>query len=220
MEDTENSDARVADDNLVTAADSVADTGGRGRTTSVERRHTLTTNETLARFEAAGMPRSQRSIERYCADGKLDCIKDPDEGRHYVTPESADRLIAYLKELQLRHKHTVSPATGQGGTSQDLLEPFAGDSELKRTANAADAMDSISRRAKVERLQHELAFKDMYIDKLEEEREKDKGRLVEAGRQVGQLESELRLLAPRSSGDARSSTERDAEQSLGDDVDH
>jgi len=169
-------------------ADMDNDTGGQRRTMS-EKRHVLTTNEALDLFEAAGLSRSQRSIERYCGEGKLDCIKDPDEGRHYITPESIDRLINYLKELDSRHEQKrerpITPNSTENIHKTEIKE------ELVDTQQS-DGNSTL--RARTERLQHELSFKDMYIEKLEEEREKDKERLVELGRQVGELGSELKML--------------------------
>lgn len=171
-----------------TLADMDGDTNGQSRTMS-EKRHVLTTNEALDLFEAAGLSRSQRSIERYCGEGKLDCIKDPDEGRHYITPESIDRLVSYLKELDARHelkreRPTTPNSTPNVHNIEVKEEPFD-----TQHPNGASTL-----RARTERLQHEISFKDMYIEKLEEEREKDKERLVELGRQVGKLGSELKML--------------------------
>jgi hypothetical protein len=55
-------------------------------------------------FEAAGIPRAQRSIERYCQQGDLDCLPDAIERRQYITRESVDTLIDQLKELAARHQ--------------------------------------------------------------------------------------------------------------------
>jgi hypothetical protein len=65
--------------------------------------HTMTTTEVVQLFEASALPREKRSIERYCEQGKLDCFKDPDEFRYYVTRASAEKLIGHLKELKERH---------------------------------------------------------------------------------------------------------------------
>jgi hypothetical protein len=65
--------------------------------------HTMTTTEVVQLFEASALPREKRSIERYCEQGKLDCFKDPDELRYYVTRASAEKLIGHLKELKERH---------------------------------------------------------------------------------------------------------------------
>jgi hypothetical protein len=46
--------------------------------------HTLTTREVMKIFEVAGIPRAQRSIERYCQQGDLDCLPDAIERRQYT----------------------------------------------------------------------------------------------------------------------------------------
>jgi hypothetical protein len=78
--------------------------------------HNLTTREALQLFEAAGLPRNQRSIERYCADGKLDAFFDSDEQRYYISRASVDRLIGQLTEIKTRHEaiNAIGPAVSDG----------------------------------------------------------------------------------------------------------
>jgi hypothetical protein len=83
--------------------------------------HNLTTREALQLFEAAGLPRNQRSIERYCADGKLDAFFDSDEQRYYISRASAERLIGHLLEIKARHD-AVSPV---GPSVSDGIRPGA-----------------------------------------------------------------------------------------------
>ena len=89
-----------------------------GPTMSSVRReeHNLTTREALQLFESAGLPRNQRSIERYCADGKLDAFFDSDEQRYYVSRASVDRLIGQLAEIKTRHEamNAIGPAVSDG----------------------------------------------------------------------------------------------------------
>src|SRR5919199_5997351 len=66
--------------------------------------HTMTTTEVVKLFEDSALPREKRSIERYCEAGKLDCFKDPDEMRYYITRASAEQLIGHLKEIKARHQ--------------------------------------------------------------------------------------------------------------------
>ena len=157
--------------------------------TSQDTRHLLSSSEAVNRFNKAGLPRSQRSIERYCNDGKLDCIKDPDEGRHYITPESVDRLIRYLREIQMRHQASLSSETVNRDSKHGMQ------SGVDETRSEAQGVGDTTLRARTERLQREMDFKDMYIEKLEEEREKDKERLVRLAQEVGELSSEVRLLS-------------------------
>jgi hypothetical protein len=80
--------------------------------------HTLTTRDVMKIFEESGLPRNQRSIERYCKENKLDCYADSDEQRYYITRASVDRLIGQLKEIQARHTQTnLSPPPPIGATS-------------------------------------------------------------------------------------------------------
>ena len=41
-----------------------------------ERAYTLTVEEAAAQYEAAGHARTMRAIQKYCARGDLDCIKE------------------------------------------------------------------------------------------------------------------------------------------------
>src|SRR5439155_19031414 len=80
--------------------------------------HTLTTRDVTKIFEEAGLPRNQRSIERYCKENKLDCYADSDEQRYYITRASVDRLIGQLKEIQARHSpENVSTPPQMGAPS-------------------------------------------------------------------------------------------------------
>src|ERR671916_2354170 len=79
--------------------------GQRPTLSSVRREeYNLTTREALQLFEDAGLPRNQRSIERYCADGKLDAFLDSDEQRYYISRASVERLIGQLQEIKARHE--------------------------------------------------------------------------------------------------------------------
>jgi hypothetical protein len=83
----------------------MSDHDGQRPTMSATRsdQHTMTTTEVVQLFDSSALPREKRSIERYCEQGKLDCFKDPDELRYYVTRTSAEKLIGHLKELKERH---------------------------------------------------------------------------------------------------------------------
>ena len=74
----------------------------------------LSIEDALQRYTDAGLPRTPRSIQRYCALGHLECRRvDTAFGQKWVvTPELVDRHIAYIKE--------VTPTTGR-----DLTRPVA-----------------------------------------------------------------------------------------------
>jgi hypothetical protein len=64
--------------------------------------HALVTLDLVsAQFEAAGLPRSLRTLQRYCGNGTLDCVKEAtDTGdTYFVRTGSIDTAIAALRQL-------------------------------------------------------------------------------------------------------------------------
>jgi hypothetical protein len=72
-----------------------------GREHSNDHQYTLAIEETAELYAKAGLPRTARAIQKYCAVGKLDCHKvETETGEKYlVAPYSIDRHIAYIKEV-------------------------------------------------------------------------------------------------------------------------
>ena len=68
----------------------------RHAATSGDNEYSLSIEEALARYEAAGLPRNRRSVQRYCANGALDAhrIETPFGEKFLITPTSVDRHIA------------------------------------------------------------------------------------------------------------------------------
>src|SRR5579872_1158627 len=63
---------------------------------------TLTIDEALDRYARAGLPRTPRSIQRYCAKGHLECrlIETSFGEKYLISPESEDKHIAYIEEVR------------------------------------------------------------------------------------------------------------------------
>ena len=70
--------------------------------TSADSDFTLTIDEALERYARAGLPRTPRSIQRYCAKGHLECRRIETEfGEKYlISPASVDKHIAYIEEVR------------------------------------------------------------------------------------------------------------------------
>jgi hypothetical protein len=70
--------------------------------TGSDSEYSLSIEEALARYEAAGLPRTTRSIQRYCAKGDLDAhrVETPFGEKFVITPASVDRHIAYIHEVR------------------------------------------------------------------------------------------------------------------------
>jgi len=173
----------------------MSDQVGRGRTLSDKRRdeHSLTSLEIQRLFESSGIPRSQRSIERYCRDGKLDCFRDPDEDRYYVTPASAETLIGQLKEIQARHAPAGASSTPPLTADTPSSARGTGD------ASTADELESLRRENMDLKITNRA--KDYFIEQLKGDRERlaqdFKGLVVEFGetkREVGELKAQIRML--------------------------
>ena len=98
--------------------------------------YTLNIEEAAARYEHAGHPRTFRSIQRYCAKGHLDCLRQETTfgDKYLITPESVARHIAQIVELASATHRDVprpdatevavqtikNPADGQGPTTAGL----------------------------------------------------------------------------------------------------
>src|SRR5471030_2964098 len=63
---------------------------------------TLSIEEALERYARAGLPRTPRSIQRYCAKGDLDCrrIETQFGEKYLISPASIDKHIAYIEEVR------------------------------------------------------------------------------------------------------------------------
>jgi hypothetical protein len=91
--------------------------------TSPDSEFTLTIDDALERYARAGLPRTPRSVQRYCAKGHLDCrrIETQFGEKYLISPSSVDKHIAYIEE--------VRPVA----TSRDLPRPVATASVLEES---------------------------------------------------------------------------------------
>jgi len=71
------------------------------RDTRRQRIHT-DIKDTLDRYARAGLPRTPRSVQRYCAKGHLDCrrIETQFGEKYLISPASVDKHIAYIEEVR------------------------------------------------------------------------------------------------------------------------
>src|ERR1700690_1966028 len=82
--------------------DAMTDDLSRLVATSPDSDFTLTIDDALERYSRAGLPRTPRSIQRYCAKGHLDCrrIETPFGEKYLITPASVAKHIAYIEEVR------------------------------------------------------------------------------------------------------------------------
>src|SRR5207244_9154163 len=84
--------------------------------------YSLTVEDAALRYEHAGHPRTIRTLQRYCARGHLDSLRQetPFGDKYLIAPASVARHIAQIEELS-------------SAASRDLSRPAAADvaQELK-----------------------------------------------------------------------------------------
>jgi hypothetical protein len=93
--------------------------------TRPDRDFTLTIDEALERYGRAGLPRTPRSVQRYCAKGHLECrmIETAFGEKYLISPESVDKHIAYIEEVR---QATTSPDLSRhAATSRDVSRQVA-----------------------------------------------------------------------------------------------
>ena len=96
------------------------DPGAAGHTeTGLEPVYSLDMNQVSAHFDNADLPRSRRTLLRYCQYEKLDCTKvETMHGEQYFVSEaSVNRLIAEILERE-RFTRPTQPGTHPGAPGQ------------------------------------------------------------------------------------------------------
>src|ERR1700689_4335301 len=70
--------------------------------TTPDSEFTLTIDGALERYARAGLPRTPRSVQRYCAKGHLDSrrIETQFGEKYLISPASVDKHIAYIEEVR------------------------------------------------------------------------------------------------------------------------
>lgn len=82
----------------------------------------LTLEDVSRLFEEAGLPRNARTLQRYCAAGRLDCIKEETATglAYFVDPISVERAIKQLAQL-----HGLTDEARHSATSEDMSHHVA-----------------------------------------------------------------------------------------------
>lgn len=146
--------------------------------TSPDTDYSLSIDDALALYERAGLPRTPRTIQRYCAKAHLDCrrIETSYGEKFLITPASVSKHIAYIEEV--RQATTGRDLSRPVATSRDDLnegnqEPgqvATGRDEPRQAATADDAMSRYVTRLEGENefLRGQINVKDGQIKELTE----------------------------------------------------
>ena len=118
-------------------------TDASSRERSPDHQYTLSIEQTAELYAQAGLPRTPRAIQKYCALSKLDCHKvETETGERYlVAPYSVERHIAYINEVRTvansrdlsRTDANVRPLPNNDNSSREQSRTPANSDEQPRT---------------------------------------------------------------------------------------
>lgn len=140
--------------------------------TSPDSDFTLSIEDALERYARAGLPRTPRSVQRYCAKGHLDCrrIETTFGEKYLITPASVSKHIAYIQEIA-------------DATSRDMPRPVATDVAVENKASdeprPAPTSTDLSRPV--------ATTDDRYVKLLESENEFLRGQVTTKDAQIKEL---------------------------------
>jgi hypothetical protein len=175
---------------------------GRPQQDDDQQRHTLTVHQVSEQLTAAGVPRSERQIKRYCESGFLDAKKvpGPTGDQWFVAPVALPKLIGDLQQWQMQRAGHGGPrpatavdVTHEKSLRQNLdmpgsgrLEPAASDQETENDPDDSEAVTA----GYVTQLEKRIEEKDEVIGLL-------KGQLVAKDQQITDLSTRFGNLSDR-----------------------
>jgi len=179
-------------------------------------RYSLSVEEASSLFINAGVPRSPRTVIRYCSQEHLNCIKvDTERNEKYlVSQESVNARIEELKQIPASGYVALQrDVSGRVKTSHDV----SGHNETRQDTATKEEKGEIER--KIKSLESEMfdlkitnRAKDMFIDQLKAERENFVQQLMTHSKRIGELETKLlQLEAPKQDPPRRMDEPKDAE---------
>jgi hypothetical protein len=155
--------------------------------------YSLTIDDAAVRYEHAGHPRTTRTIQRYCAKGHLECLRQetPFGEKYLITPTSVARHIAQIEELSSTTGRDASRQVAADVAPKDALSieqaPTSPDTSRHVAAVEAESSRYIGRlEGEVVFLRGQIDTKDAQIKELTE-------RSRETNLLIGGLQ---RMLAP------------------------
>jgi hypothetical protein len=115
---------------------------------SLDTEYSLTIDDAALLYERAGLPRTLRSIQRYCAKGDLDAhrIETAYGEKFLITPASIKKHIAYVEEVRQatasrgEPRHAASPVIDQPPAVEEQRQPATGRDEARQVAANDETM--------------------------------------------------------------------------------
>src|ERR1051325_11009488 len=173
---------------------------GRKFASSTQRKdtHTISVRDAAKMFEVAGVPRTERSIINWCWPNRqglarLDSYFDPNDRKYFITQQSIE--LAIKEELS---KGQQKEGAGFPNAKANVPKPSESANGSSEAAAVASPKAEEELRKQILDLNITNRAKDMYIERLHEERKafdvERKGyidQLVSDSRQIGELTTRL-----------------------------
>jgi hypothetical protein len=134
------------------------------------RTYSLTIEDAAALYARAGHPRTSRSVQRYCASGHLDAIKEATTlgDKYFINPDSVARHIAQIEELiALDNRTTSRDVSRQGATP--FAPPIQAESGPTPVATSDDEPRPVATSRNEEQAMKSAPRELHYIEHLESE---------------------------------------------------
>jgi len=165
--------------------------------------HTLTVREAARMFEAAGVARTERSITNWCQPNRtgvarLDSYFDPNERKYYISAQSVELAIAEEKAKAAKINDTESFGKIPQASEASRTVPNHAETTRRSVPNDSERPEIKELENEIRDLQITNKAKDMYIERMEKERDGFFEQVISANRKVGELEAKLlQLEAPK-----------------------
>src|SRR4051794_5099040 len=140
--------------------------------------YTVTIENAVALYERAGLPRTPRTIQRYCGNGHLDCrrVEIPYGEKYLITPASITKHIAYIEETRQTMagrdapRHVAATPQQETRAPEDVRQTPTSLDQPRQTAAEADAVSRYAARLEGENtfLREQITVKDVQIKDLTE----------------------------------------------------
>src|SRR5436305_4599193 len=114
--------------------------------TSPDNEYSLSIEDAAALYERAGLPRTLRTVQRYCAKGHLDSrrVEIPYGEKYLIAPASVAKHIAYIEETRqtMAGRDESRPAAAlqpqEVPPHEQRRQPETGRDEPRQTATQGD----------------------------------------------------------------------------------
>jgi hypothetical protein len=159
----------------------MSDDKPRPAATSDDNEYSLSIEDAVAMYERAGLPRTLRTIQRYCAKSHLDShrIETPYGEKYLITPASVLKHIAYIEEVRQvaagrdEPRPVATSRDNSNQTNEEQRQPPTGRDEPRQVATPDDAASR-------------------YVARLEGENEFLRGQVTVKDKQIGELTERAR----------------------------